>query len=63
MKILPFLFLLAAGAAGVPTLIAAFNGEPTNGLLAALSSGCLLLALLSFPYSPRSESKTEASSN
>jgi hypothetical protein len=55
MKFLPYLFLLAAGAAGVPTLVAAFKGEPTNGVYAALSSGCLLLALLSFPYRQRSE--------
>jgi hypothetical protein len=59
MKILPYLLLVAAGAVSVPTLIAAFTGDPINGVFVGLSSALLLLALLSLPYRQRSASGTE----
>jgi hypothetical protein len=53
-KLLPYLLLVVAGALSVPTIMAAFTGEPSNRVLVTLSSALLVLALLCLPYSQRS---------
>lgn len=53
VKLLPYLLLVVAGAFSVPTITAAFTGEPSNRVFVTLSSALLVLAILCLPYSQR----------